>query len=152
MAVRLRRDFGAVLNLIRAHALLHQASRERDAEDRVVSTIRDYAAVRELVADLVSEGVEATVAPEIRETVAAVHRLHEEHDDPVSLRVIAETLDIDRSSASRRVRTAIDKGFLENLEDRKGKPGQYQPADPLPDDIEILPQPEQLHRCIVAPI
>jgi hypothetical protein len=61
VAVRLRRDFEAVLNLIRAHALLHQASRERDAEGRIVATVEeDYAAVRELVADLVSEGIEAT--------------------------------------------------------------------------------------------
>jgi hypothetical protein len=30
LAVRLRRDFGAVLNLIRTQALLHQASRKRD--------------------------------------------------------------------------------------------------------------------------
>ena len=50
VAVRLRRDFGALLNLIRAHALLHQATRERDAEGRIVATIEeDYAAVRELV-------------------------------------------------------------------------------------------------------
>ena len=54
VAVRLRRDFGALLNLIRAHALLHQATRERDAEGRIVATIEDYAAVRELVVDLVS--------------------------------------------------------------------------------------------------
>jgi hypothetical protein len=55
VAVRLRRDFGALLNLIRAHTLLHQASRERDAEGRIVATIEDYAAIRALVADLVSE-------------------------------------------------------------------------------------------------
>ena len=30
-AVRLRRDFGALLALIRAHAILHQATRARDA-------------------------------------------------------------------------------------------------------------------------
>ena len=30
IAVRLRRDFGAILNLIRAHAVLHQAGRDRD--------------------------------------------------------------------------------------------------------------------------
>jgi hypothetical protein len=53
VAVRLRRDFGALLNLIRAHALLHQASRDRDAEGRIVATIEDYTAVRELVVDLV---------------------------------------------------------------------------------------------------
>src|SRR5215212_8482584 len=61
VAVRLRRDFGALLNLIRAHALLHQTTRERDGEGRVVATFEDYAAVRELVVDLVGEGVEATV-------------------------------------------------------------------------------------------
>ena len=33
IAVRLRRDFGAVLNLVRAHAILHRASRERDTEE-----------------------------------------------------------------------------------------------------------------------
>jgi hypothetical protein len=38
VAVRLRRDFGALLNLIRAHAILHQASRERDAEGRIIAT------------------------------------------------------------------------------------------------------------------
>ena len=75
IAVRLRRDFGAVLNLIRAHALLHQANRERDAEERIVATIADYARVRELVSDLVSEAIEATVPATVRETVAAVKRL-----------------------------------------------------------------------------
>ena len=51
VAVRLRRDFGAVLGLIRAHALLHQATRERDDRDRVVATVEDYDVVRELVVD-----------------------------------------------------------------------------------------------------
>ena len=34
--------------------------------------LTDYAAVRDLVADLVAEGVEATIKPEIREMVKAV--------------------------------------------------------------------------------
>src|SRR3712207_2890179 len=67
VAVRLRRDFGAVLNLIRAYAVLHQASRHKDKEGRIVATVEDYAAVRELVADLVSEGIEATVPATVRE-------------------------------------------------------------------------------------
>ena len=71
-AVRLRRDFGAVLGLVRAHALLHQANRERDGRGRVVATIGDYQVVRDLVHHLVSDGVDATVRPETRETVAAV--------------------------------------------------------------------------------
>src|ERR687885_203915 len=67
VAVRLRRDFGALLKLIRAHALLHQTNRERDEEGRVVAGFDDYTVVRELVADLISEGVEVTVAPIVRE-------------------------------------------------------------------------------------
>ena len=46
VAVRLRRDFKTVLVLIRAHALLHQASRLKDETGRVIATIEDYTAVR----------------------------------------------------------------------------------------------------------
>jgi hypothetical protein len=38
-AVRLRRDFGAVLNLIRAHAILQQATRQRDTRGRILATL-----------------------------------------------------------------------------------------------------------------
>ena len=72
IAVRLRRDFGAVLNLIRTHAVLHQESRERDGEDRIVATLEDYEAVRDLVEDLVSEGIDATAPETVREAVSAV--------------------------------------------------------------------------------
>ena len=72
VAVRLRRDFRAVLSLIRSHALLHQASRERDDAGKVIATIEDYAVVHELVVDIVSEGVEATVPATVRELVEAV--------------------------------------------------------------------------------
>ena len=150
LAVRLRRDFGALLNLIKAHALLHQANRQRDREGLIIATIADYAKVRDLVADLVSEGIEATVSPTVRETVATVGRLHDETEKAATLRDIAEELKLDKSTASRRVRTAIDKGFIKNLEDQRGRAGRYVPADPLPDDVEILPPPEVLQCCTVA--
>src|SRR5829696_3644809 len=93
VAVRLRRDFGAVLNLIRAHAVLHQATRERDEQGRIVATIDDYAAVRELVVDLVSEGVEATVQPIVRQSVEAVSRLLKEGDEEsVSAKALGQEL------------------------------------------------------------
>ena len=69
VAVRLRRDFKTVLTLIRAHALLHQATRRKDEAGQIIATLEDYAAVRDLVGDLVAAGVEATVRPEVRETV-----------------------------------------------------------------------------------
>jgi hypothetical protein len=150
VAVRLRRDFGALLNLIRAHAILHQASRNRDTEGRIIATLDDYARVRELVADLVSEGIEATVPATIRETVQALKRLHAEEREPVTIATLAQELELDKSAAWRRVRTAIDRGYLKNLEDRKGRPARLVPGDVLPDDVEILPAPERLQGCTVA--
>ena len=61
IAVRLRRDFGSVLGLVRAHALLHRANRSTDDDGRIVATLEDYAAVRELVDDLISDGIGAQV-------------------------------------------------------------------------------------------
>lgn len=150
VAVRLRRDFGALLNLIRAHAILHQVGRDRDAHGRIVATLEDYARVRELVADLVSEGIEATVPATVRETVEALKRLHSEESEPVTIATLAQELELDKSAAWRRVRSAIDRGYLKNLEDRKGRPARLVPGDALPDDIEILPSPERLHGCTVA--
>lgn len=144
VAVRLRRDFGAVLNLIRAHAVLHQASREKDQRGRVVATLADYATVRALVADLVSEGVETTVPESVRGAVHAVARLHAQKAEPVAVTQVAQELKLDRSAASRRVRAAKDRGYLRDLEDNPRKPSRLVPADPLPEDLEILPRPDAL--------
>jgi hypothetical protein len=150
VSVRLRRDFGAVLNLIRAHALLHQASRERDDQGRIVATIgEDYAAVRELVADLVSEGIEATVPKTVRETVEAVKRLREDSTgEPVTATDLARVLKLDRSAVSRRVKNAKDRGYLRDLEENPRKPSRLVPGDDLPDDLQILPKPEDVRAGV----
>jgi hypothetical protein len=144
LAVRLRRDFGALLSLIRAHAILHQATRERDDRGRLVATLDDYSSVRELVSDLVAEGIEATVPKSVREAVHAVARLHAQEDLPVTVVQVAKELELDRSAASRRIRSAKDRGFLRDLEDNPRKPSRLVPADPLPEDLEILPDPQKL--------
>lgn len=151
VAVRLRRDFGAVLNLVRAHAVLHQASRERDGEGRVVADLDDYAAIRELVADLISEGVEATVPKTVRETVEAVKRLLEgSESEPITTAAVAQELRLDKSAALRRVRAAIDRGHLKNIEDRKGRPARIVLGDPIAGEVEVLPSVEKLRGCRVA--
>jgi hypothetical protein len=140
VAVRLRRDFKALLTLIKAHALLHQASRRRDDEGRIVACHEDYAAVREVVADLISAGVQATVKATVRETVQAVKAIG---DEP-SQSQLARHLKIDQSAAQRRVREAVAGGWLRNLEDRKGRPARLVPGDDLPEDKELLPDPAEL--------
>ena len=149
-ATRLRRDFGAILGLIRAHALLHGATRDRREDGRTVAAIEDYAVVRELVGDLISEGVGRTVSPETRETVQAIERLAPDHEDGVRQIALAAELDLDRGTVSRRVRKALDGGYLRNLEEKRGRPHRLLPGDPLPEEQVILPEPGELHGCTVA--
>jgi hypothetical protein len=144
-AVRLRRDFSVVLSLIQAHALLHQATRKRDEDSRIIATLADYSRVRELVSGLIAEGVEATVPKTIRETVEAVENVIDGcNEEYVTNKAVAEELDIDKAAASRRVRTAIGRGYLKNLEDREGHPARLVLAESMPEDEEILPAPEEL--------
>jgi hypothetical protein len=154
VAVRLRRDFSTLLSLIRAHALLHQATREHNAEGEVLATVADYRAVRELVLDLLSAGVESTVPDSVRETVNAVAVLQgegEEDFEGVSVNAIAKALRLDKASASRRLRSAADRGYLVNLEGRRGRAAKWRTGEPMPDDLVILPEPDALEEpCTVA--
>ena len=152
VAVRLRRDFGALLALIRAHALLHRATREQDNDGQIVATLDDYEAVRELVADLLAEGVEATVPTTVRETVEAVARINSATpEEGVSLAKLAAEIRLDKSAASRRWNAARRRGYLKNEETRRGRPARLALADPLPDDVQLLPTRADLEeRCTVA--
>ena len=148
VAVRLRRDFMAVLNLIKAHALLHQANRELDDRGFIIATLDDYRVVRDLVLDLLAEAVGATVSATVRETVDAVEALVEHKgslgDKTVSLPELAKFLELDKASVSRRVKNSRYHGYLVNKEDKKGRPAQLAIGEPMPDDVEVLPPQEDL--------
>jgi hypothetical protein len=146
-AVRLRRDFRSLLGLIRAHALVHQATRERDDRGRVVATIDDYVVVRGLVEEVFSAGLGATVKAETRETVQAVGELQPEHENGVSLPTLANRLGLDKSVVSRRWRVARDGGYLVNLEERRGRSARLVLGEPLPEEVAILPPPADLEGC-----
>jgi len=106
--------------------------------------MEDYAVIRDLVSELVSEGVEATVPQTVRETVAAVYSLADENG--VTIAQVARKLSLDKSSASRRVWAALDRGFLKNLETEK-RHYRLVLGDSLPEDCPILPEPERLQGC-----
>jgi hypothetical protein len=154
VAVWLRRDFTVILSLIWAHAILHQASRGRNAKGHIVATLEDYARVRGLVAELVAEGVEATVPPPVRETVEAVGKLVKDSDaEQVTNKALAEELSIEKAAVSKRVRAATNLGYLKNLEDRRGHAARLVLGEPMPEDVEILPTVaeigEELSGCAV---
>ena len=155
LAVRLRRDFRAVLTLVKAHALLHRATRARDADGRIMASLEDYKAVYGLVEDLLADELEMKVRQESIDTVQAVIDLNDE--DGVTITAVAKKLDIDKSSASRRVNVCVEAGWLVNKQDRKGQPAQLVIGDALPgkQDLTVLPGPEALTQelasgCTVA--
>lgn len=147
-AIRLRRDFGAILNLIRAHAILHQEQRGRDKYGRIIAALDDYAAVYDLVAELVSQGVQASAAPETREAVAAVAALVESTKLPVTYKQVGDHLKLDKSAARRRCEVAIRDGYLINTQDKKGQPARLTVGDPLPVESHVIPSPEELIRVL----
>ena len=153
VAVRLRRDFSTVLNLVRAHAILHQQTRERDASGRIVATLTDYGVVRELIGDLVADEIGAGVPETIVETVGAVRELQARHEGGVTYLQLGSRLGLDKSAAMRRAKVAMSRGYLRNLETRRGQPAKLIGAEPLPADVIILPtrrDADRLHGCTRA--
>jgi hypothetical protein len=152
-AMRLRRDFQKVLDLIRVHTILHQAQRARDGKNRIVATVDDYSAVRELIEELLAEGVHASVPDTVRETVEAVRKLSRKDLNELTELEIANELQLDKSTTSRRIRDASTRGFLENLQDRKGRPARIVLTDQvLPDNQCILPTVDELLNAMTGDV
>jgi hypothetical protein len=85
----------------------------------------------------------------VREIVEAVKRLREDSKgDPVTVAELARDLKLDRSAVSRRARNAKDRGYLRDLEDNPRKPSRLIPGDDLPDDLQILPSPEDVRAGV----
>jgi hypothetical protein len=51
---------------------------------------------------------------------------------------------LDKSATSRRLRDAIDRGYLVNLEIRRGQPARIVLGDPMPEMVKLLPEPDEL--------
>jgi hypothetical protein len=156
VAVRLRRDWNAIRSLIKAHAIMHRISRQTDEHGRIVAELADYIAVRSLVSDLIAEAVGSTVPASVRETVDRVGELEATRKDGyATVHDVASELKIERSAATRRLHTARDRGYIVNLEDKRGKPARYALGDPMPDEIAILPEPrvddEGMHTICTPP-
>jgi hypothetical protein len=151
VAVRLRRDFPAVMSLVQAHALLHQVSREQDQRGRIIATLDDYDAVRELVKGAMAEAAEQTVPKTVRATVEVVGAIlasdERERNSGVTIKEIAQNIGIDRSAAQRRVRESIERGFLATPDQpKRGKITRVCLGDPMPEDKPLLPTAEEIRE------
>jgi len=133
---------------------LHQATRSRDDQRRIIAKLKDYAIVRDLVNQVVSQSVEQTIPKPIRQTVEAVGRICSKKEanerrttgEPITatIKEVAKRLGLDRSSGSRRISKALYGGYLKNLESKRGQPKQLVIGDPMPNEESLLPTPEEV--------
>jgi hypothetical protein len=148
-ATRLRRDFGSLLNLVRAHAILHRANRQQDEDGYLLATVQsDYAPVRLLVGDVISESVEASVTPAMRETVEAVQELLDAGREHVSAKALVDHLGVGRSAAYDRIRRALFAGYLANEAGKNERGYKLTIGSPLPGDEAFLPSPADVVRVM----
>jgi phage/plasmid primase-like uncharacterized protein len=159
--VRLRRDFSQLLIAIKTLALLHRDHRKRSRKGEIVATIKgDYAAARDLMADLLATASEIKMRETIEVTIAAVRLVAERPDpdiDGATVRQVANELGLDRSAVHRRLKAAESEGHIVNLENRKGYPARYKPTPDGGGALmdrerpgELLPTPGALRRAYQA--
>ena len=105
--------------------------------------------VRDLVADTIAEGVGIDgVRHRARDRGGGRRaRIRRGCDGPRRRR----QLRLDKSNVSRRLRMAADGGYIRNLEDKRGKPGRWVIGDPLPESVDLLPEPAQLATADTPP-
>jgi hypothetical protein len=146
-SVRARRDFGQLLTLISAHALLHRATRQVDSQGRIVATLDDYRAIREIAADIFAACQRDGLTDAQRQAVEAVRKIYEHTKSSCRYEDVAKRLGIDQSAAMRRLRNPLRLGYVQNLQDRPRQPAMLLPGRPLPDLSTGLPGPEELQTA-----
>jgi hypothetical protein len=114
---------------------------------RIVATAEDYEAVRELVADLVSEGISATVRPETRETVEAVATLAGDTDKHVLDRP-ARRRPRDGQVSGQPTRAGRDRqGLSAQRRGQARAPVQAGARRPAARRPRILPSADEVREC-----
>lgn len=149
VANRIRRDFNVVLSLIEAHALIHQHNRKKDEKGSVIATIEeDFAVVRELVDNYLSEGVDSSVPPIVRQVVVTLQSLLNSTKTQANITEVANAQGINKSNASRHVKRAIECGYIVNEEIKKGCEAKLVLGEPMPEDGQVLPTVAQLLEAV----
>jgi hypothetical protein len=148
--VRVRRDFPRFLTLIKSHALLHQAARERDERGRIIATLRDYEVVHDLAGRAFAETAELSHPESVLQVVEAIGELSSEHANGVTVHhLIAHAKaekwgSKDHNVLSRRCRTARARGLLVNLETHRGQLARYQLTEGALEPQTLFPTVDQV--------
>jgi hypothetical protein len=148
---RMRRDFNQLLSCIKANALLHRHHCERDKSGCLLADIdNDYATVRELMAEFMAEAAEVRARKRIRETVEIVGELTTgPRSANATVPLVATKLRVSETTARRRLKQAVEAGYIFNAEQLDNRPARYEliPNRPEEPDYEVLPTVKELRMA-----
>jgi len=102
-----RRDQQKLLSLVAAHALLHQRQRARDATNRVVATVADYAVVHALLAHQVERTTDG-----LSPRAARVYCVLVDAREPLSRRELAERIGWNYMTSARALVELVDQELV----------------------------------------
>jgi hypothetical protein len=142
---RMNRDFEQLMALIAAHAALHLEHRDRGIDGETIASLDDYEVAYDLIIEIVHKENTEDESRILRETVDAVNQFIERENHGPSVTQLAKFLNVDKSTASRRVGEAESHGVLEMR--IRGREGCIMPKDPLPtSSADVLPTPCELRE------
>jgi hypothetical protein len=108
--------------------------------------------VAELMGGIVAGASGTSISKEVEATIDAVKSATAGlgTDEGATADKIAKLLKLDTSSAWRRLRVAMNKGFVVNLETRHRQPGRYRLTDQEVEAEPLLPSPEAIAECAAS--
>lgn len=143
--VRMRRDVQQIFVLVETLAFMHQRLRDCDSDGRIVATLDDYRNAYRLLVGVMAVTFD-DLSDAVREAVSAVVAINQGKSEPgATYSEIAKHMDLNPETVrKRRVLPAMRKGYLANIEERKGFPSRIVVKDIPPEKRAILPTPEEV--------
>lgn len=151
---RIKRDFPQVISLIEAHALLHSFTREQKEDGTIVANAQDYAAIRALLNEPLSQQLAVAVPDGIRMVVEGVRKILMERGNAeygsVNQTLLSKQLGRDASVISRNVTKAIELGYLYNENPGQGREARLRLGELELPSGSVLPPVEEIFTPEIA--
>ncbi len=128
------RDFGKVLTLIKASALLHQFQRNKDNAGQIIATLKDYEIVfnlRRLIFQSMSD-----------EKLKTAYEAIKENGGEITAKELIEKLNVSKPTLDRRIRELLEKEMIE-VEGR-GKTKKIKLIGSIESTFSFLPEKAHL--------
>lgn len=109
--------------------------------------------MRDLIGDVIAEGVDAGVSDAVRETVEAARTLLDDGREYVTPKQLEPILQVGRSAVYNRINAALKGGWLINEAGKDDRGMKLKIGTPLPGDAEYLPTVDAIvHLMSTRPV